>query len=201
LSPAAPEKILSYWFSEPEESASYLRSRGRIWFGGGQSLDQEIKAKFGPSVEAAGRGELESWRDEPGSCLALILLLDQFPLNIFRNEARGYELSERSIPVALAALDQGFHEAMHPVQKSFFYLPLEHAEDLALQERCVGLFRALESQCRGGFWAEWAAGSLEWAERHLRVVKDFGRFPHRNEALGRASTPEEIAFLQKGRPF
>jgi uncharacterized protein (DUF924 family) len=198
---ASPDEILSYWFRQPEETAEYLKSRGRLWFGGGESLDQEIEAKFGLTVEAAGRGELAGWRDEPDSCLALVLLLDQFPLNIFRNEARGYELSERAIPVALTALDRGLHAAMHPVKKCFFYLPLEHAEDLALQERSVSLFRELEDECRGGFWAEWAAGSREWAERHLRVVEEFGRFPHRNEALGRASTPAEIAFLKKGQPF
>jgi uncharacterized protein (DUF924 family) len=197
----SPSEILSYWFGQPAETAAYLKSRGQLWFGGGEALDREIERKFGAAVEAAGKGELAGWRRNPESCLALIILLDQFALNIFRDQARGYELSESAIPVAVAALDAGFHEKLHPLQKSFFYLPLEHAEDLTLQERCVSLFRELEEECRGTFWADWATSGREWADRHLKVVKDFGRFPHRNKALGRASTKEEISFLEKGQPF
>lgn len=197
----SPEEILSYWFGQPEETAAYLKSRGQLWFGGGEALDREIEARFKPAVEAAGRGDLEAWRADPEYCLALIILLDQFALNIFRDQSRGYELSESAIPVAKAALDAGFHRGLHPVKKSFFYLPLEHAEDMGLQEKCVSLFRELENECQGTFWANWASSGREWADRHLDVVKKFGRFPHRNKALGRVSTQEEIAFLEKGQPF
>lgn len=197
----APGEILSYWFGQTAETAAYLQSRGQLWFGGGEALDREIEAKFGQAVEAAGGGQLDAWRTKPDSCLALIILLDQFALNIHRNQARGYELSESAIPVAVAALDSGLHRQMHPLQKSFFYLPLEHAEDLGLQEKCVALFRELEAECLGTFWADWATSGRQWAERHLKVVKEFGRFPHRNEALGRPSTREEIEFLKKGQPF
>lgn len=198
---ASPQEILSFWFGQPAESAPYLKSRGQLWFGGGEAIDREIEARFGAAVEAAGKGELAAWKSTPESCLALILLLDQFSLNIFREQARGYELSESAIPVAVTALEAGLHEKLHPLQKSFFFLPLEHAEDLPLQERCVSLFRNLEEECRATFWADWAANSREWAERHLKVVKEFGRFPHRNAALGRLSTPQEIEFLKRGQPF
>lgn len=197
----SPDEILTYWFGHPEENGAYLKSRGQLWFGGGEHIDREIEAKFGQAVEAAGNGELNAWRSSPRSSLALILLLDQFPLNIFRDQARGYELSESAIPVAIEALDANFHKGLHPLEKSFFYLPLEHAEDLNLQDRCVSLYRNLEEECRGGFWADWAMSGREWAERHLKVVKEFGRFPHRNQALGRTSTPAEIEFLKKGQPF
>lgn len=194
-------EILSYWFATPEESQAYLKSRGQLWFGGTKDIDQEIRSKFGEAVELAGDGRLDSWQQAAESCLALILLLDQFALNIFRNQARGYNLSDQAVPIALKALDSGFHQNMHPVQKCFFYLPLEHAEDLLLQERSVSLFRELEAETRGTFWAAWASDSREWADRHLKVVKEFGRFPHRNAALGRPSTPTEIEFLKKGVPF
>lgn len=198
---ASPNEILSYWFGQPEETPAFLKSRGRLWFGGGDALDREIEAKFGSAVRAAADGQLNSWRANPDSCLALIILLDQFALNIFRNQSRGYELSERAIPLAITAIDAGFHFSLHPLQKSFFYLPLEHAEDMSLQEKSVSLFRELENECRGTFWAEWATSGREWADRHLKVVKEFGRFPHRNQALGRESTQVEIAFLKKGQPF
>ena len=164
-------------------------------------MDAEIREKFLASVEAAAAGSLHDWNKNPDSALALILLLDQFSLNIFREGAKGYILSDRALPLALECLDRGYHLNTHPVKKSFFYLPLEHAEDLELQRRAVELFRSLEIECKKTFWESWANEAREFADRHLRVVERFGRFPHRNAALGRTSTPEEIEFLKAGIPF
>lgn len=195
------KSILDFWFGKIQESESYLKQRGMLWFGASLETDKKIAALFENEVKLAAAYELSEWENTPQSCLALLLLLDQFPLNIYRNQAKGYLLSEQSIPIARAAIDQEFDRALHPLMKNFFYLPLEHAEDLALQAQAVALFTNLKQECEGTFWQNWAIDSLRWAVRHQTVVEKFGRFPHRNEALGRPSTQAEIEFLKGGVPF
>lgn len=192
------EEVLQYWFGSIEETPAYLKERGKLWYGGGPALDEEIRNKFEPLVEQAAAGQLAAWEAWPDSCLALLILLDQFPLNIYRNQARGYELGDLAIPVALRALEKGYHREVHSVQATFFFLPLEHSESMAHQERAVALFTSLEKNAESDFWGDWAKGGRQYAERHRVVIEKFGRFPHRNEALGRASTPEEKEYLAKG---
>ena len=126
----------------------------------------------------------------PGTAglLAQTLVLDQFPRNLFRGQARAFAGDAQARAIALQLIDSGAHLALHPLQRWFVYLPLEHAEDLALQERSVALFSALAADAG-------MADALDYAERHRDVIHRFGRFPHRNAALGRASTAEELAYL------
>lgn len=198
---AKAKEALDYWFGDLDHTPAYFGERSRLWFMGGKKVDEEIRKRFGAEVELAGTGNLDAWRETPRGSLALVVLLDQFALNVHRNEAKGYLLSEMAIPIAKEILAKGWEFALTPAEKTFVYMPLEHSEDMADQELCVAKFRKMVEQAPGEL-KEILQGSLDYAERHMRVVKRFGRFPHRNEALKRKSSPEEIAFLASSEaPF
>jgi uncharacterized protein (DUF924 family) len=185
----APTEVHSFWFGFPPGA-----SRPE-WFRKDAAFDERIRARFGALHEAASRLELEKWRSEADTMLALVVVLDQFSRNLYRGEARAFAQDAHARECANQALARGDDVALLPVQRQFLYLPLEHSEDLADQERCVELMRSLEAY-------EPTKGLTEWAEKHRVIIARFGRFPHRNAALGRASTPEEIEFLrQPGSSF
>lgn len=187
-------RVLEYWFGGLDHTPAWFGERMRLWFMGGPKVDAEIRDRFEMLVERAECGELGAWLEAPREALALLVLLDQFALNIYRNEARGYRCSEAAIRPAKAILARGWEAVLSPAERIFLYMPLEHSESLADQELCLERFRALAVKVPPEL-AEVMKGSLDYAERHLRVVKRFGRFPHRNEALGRVSTEAEKAFL------
>lgn len=186
--------VLTYWFGGLEHTPAWFGARMKLWFMGGRKVDDEIRARFLALVDKAEAGELDAWRATPKEALALVVLLDQFALNVHRNEARGYRCSEAAIPVAKEILARGWEAVLTPAERIFTYMPLEHSEELADQELCLERFEALAREAPKEL-AGVMEGSLDYARRHLRVVERFGRFPHRNEALGRESTPEEKAFL------
>ncbi len=197
------EQVLSYWFgSAPagEPPASELMKR---WFGGGPDVDREIRERFGADVEQARRGELDGWAETPRGRLALILLLDQFSRNLYRGSGEAFARDAQGLKLALEGLDRGDDAALSSVEQVFFVLPLEHAEDLAVQERMVAYseawLRSLPASMRG-----MGQGVFDYARQHRDVIARFGRFPTRNQALGRASTPEEEAHVRDakaaGRP-
>jgi uncharacterized protein (DUF924 family) len=175
---------LGFWFGEKPGA------QRAEWFRKDAAFDALIRSRFGALHEAASRRELESWREAPLSMLALVVVLDQFSRNLFRGDPRAFAQDAYALECANQALARGDEAALLPVQRQFLYLPLEHSEDLADQERCVELMRTLEA------FPE-TKGLAEWAEKHRAIVARFGRFPHRNTALGRASTPEEIEFLKQ----
>ncbi len=193
LPPRAAE-ILLYWFGKEEPSAAYFQERNRFWFMGGEQVDSEIREKFGTDVELAASGKLSAWEEEPRGALALIVLLDQFALNVHRGEATGYLYSELSLPLAREAIRKGWQEGLGMAERVFLFMPLEHSESLLHQEESVRHFRALAEKSPAAL-APVMAGFLDFAVRHQEVVKRYGRFPHRNEALGRESSAEELAFL------
>ena len=174
--------VLGFWFGSPPGP-----SRPE-WFRKDAAFDAQIRERFGELHEAASRRELESWRGAPESMLALVVVLDQFSRNLHRGDPRAFAQDAHARECANEALARGDERVLLPVQRQFLYLPLEHSEDLADQERCVELMRTLEQ------FPE-TRGLTQWAEKHRVIIARFGRFPHRNTALGRASTPEEIAFL------
>jgi uncharacterized protein (DUF924 family) len=177
-----PAAVLAFWFAPGNEVR---------WFGADPGFDAEIARRFTASVEAARRRELDGWAATPDGALALCLLLDQFPRNIWRGTPRAYSCDDEARRVAADAIAAGHDRAVPPERRPFFYLPYEHSEDLADQERCVALMRGLNDR-----------EQLLWAERHHAVIARFGRFPHRNIILGRMSSPEELAFLgQPGSAF
>jgi uncharacterized protein (DUF924 family) len=173
----------------------WLRRDRKQWFEKSPALDEEIRARFLPLYEIASNNDLESWKRAPDSCLALVILLDQFPRNMFRGSAKAFGADSLARDAARVILDNGWDKAMTPDERMFAYLPFEHSESLADQERCLALMKEI------ALFPE-AADLPKWAEAHLAIIRRFGRFPHRNAALGRATTPEEVEFLkQPGSAF
>jgi uncharacterized protein (DUF924 family) len=175
--PMRPSEIIDFWFAEPSKAR---------WFESTPEFDREIEARFRWLYEDATAGELAGWRDSADGCLGLCLLLDQFPRNMFRGDARAFATDAMALDVASHALARGFDQALSPERRLFLYLPFEHSEDLAHQNRCVALIKALDDP-----------KLLDYAVRHQQIVERFGRFPHRNRILGRVTTPEEAAFLEQ----
>ena len=184
-----PADVLEFWFGAPG-SAEHGSLR-KCWFEKDPAFDAEIRRRFLALVDEAAAGRLDDWADRPEGLLALIVLLDQFPRNLFRDAPRAFATDAQALALAQQALAQGVDALLMPVARAFIYLPFEHSEDLAMQDRAVALFAALAQH------GEAFASYLDYAERHRDVIRRFGRFPHRNAILGRASTPEEIAFLAR----
>ena len=192
----APEAVLDFWFGPLDADGLPSSAAVARWFGGGEAFDEEIRERFGGLVEQALSGGLEAWADAPRELLALVIALDQFPRNLFRGAARAFAGDERALALARDAVDAGWARHLLPAERNLLYLPFEHAEGLAEQERCCALYRELLADCPPAARARFA-GSLEYAERHRATIRRFGRFPARNAALGRTSTPEEAAFLSE----
>jgi uncharacterized protein (DUF924 family) len=181
------QTVLDYWFGDGSDAA---RRQRELWFAGSAEVDADVRERFLPEVTRAERGEFDHWRETPRACLALIILLDQFPVMMFRGEARGYRDGDLALPVARHLVEHGFDQGYTQSEKLFAYLPFEHSEDLADQEKALELFGKVRD-------LPGMAMAYDYAVKHWEVVKRFGRFPHRNEAFGRISTPEEIEFLKE----
>jgi len=181
-------EVLDFWFGAPGS-----RERGRprkAWFRKSEPFDAEIRRRFLITWERAARGEFERWQATPLASLALVVTLDQFPRNMFRGTARAFASDSLALAVARETIAREFDRLLSPVERSFVYLPFEHAEDLAAQRRSLALFHALDGE------------QVEYARRHYEIIARYGRFPHRNAILGRPSTAEEIEFLkQPGSSF
>jgi uncharacterized protein (DUF924 family) len=181
-----PEEILEFWFGKPGEEG-YAEPRP-VWFAADEAFDAAVRERFAADFAAAAAGELAAWEETPEGSLALLLLLDQCSNNLFRGEAGAFATDAMARQVARNVLAKGFDQHFPEVLRWFCYLPFEHSEDAADQELSVALFRRLEP-------TEVNQAALDYAIRHKRVIDRFGRFPNRNAAMGRESTPEERAFL------
>jgi uncharacterized protein (DUF924 family) len=181
-------EVLEFWFGAPSDP-----DRGRTrtrWFTKDAAFDAEIARRFGELVAEARAGGLSGWVAEPQSALALLIVCDQFPRNLFRDRPEAFSLDVRALALAREMVAQGWDQRLLPIERTFVYLPLEHSESLDDQRESVRLFEALRDDPDAG-------GGLEWAVKHLQVIERFGRFPHRNAILGRESTPEELEFLRQ----
>ncbi len=170
-------EVLDFWWTAGRPN----------WFNGGESFDQEIRANFEADVEAANLGDYDGWTATPHGTLALLLLLDQFPRNIYRGSPKAYASDHKAVKIALESLKRNFHTAFPISYRMFFFLPFEHSEEMDMQDLSVDLFRGLGDQ-----------DTYHYALIHMDVIRRFGRFPHRNETLGRTSTREEATFLASG---
>ena len=181
--------VIDFWCGIP---GSPERDTFReIWFRAATpEFDAEIRDRFLALQERAVAGDFAPVMDSADGCFALLILFDQFPRNMFRGQPRAFATDEKARAVAKHAIAKGFDKDVSSVYRVFFYLPFEHSEDLADQERCVELMRSLGDQ-----------RALDFAQDHLDVIKRFGRFPHRNGALGRISTPDEIEYLKDGKSW
>lgn len=192
-----PDTIRQYWFGTAlEDAAVTARERARLWWSKSVEVDDEIRRRFESCVIKAGSGELNPWASNPQDRLALILLTDQFPRSIYRNSAKAFAFDRQALSLSDDGIDAGFDVALHPLERVFFYLPLEHSESLADQQRSVSLFQKLLDEV-GPDLRPTFAEYLDFAVRHRDIIARFGRFPHRNEAIGRISTPEELSFLRQ----
>ena len=180
MSPDLKEELLGFWFevSGPER-----------WFAKSDEFDRTIRERFLADCEAAARGDYDDWRKSGAGCVALCLLLDQFPRNLFRDDARAFATDAKALAIARHAVDTGrdLEEDVSRDMRKFLYLPFEHSEDLDDQRTCMKLM---------GERLDPVGEDLDWAHKHFVIIERFGRFPHRNEALGRESTPEELEFLK-----
>ena len=173
------------------EMVAFWRDAGAgKWFNGGAEFDAECRERFLEAHFTAARREFAGWMDDAEGALALVLLLDQIPRNVFRGSAHAFATDGLAREIARNALDAGFDMRIDVPMRIFFYMPFEHSEDMADQDRAVALFTAMGN-----------AGYLDYARRHRDVIARFGRFPHRNAALGRTSTPQEQAWLEAGGGF
>ncbi|HEY9880261.1 MAG TPA: DUF924 family protein [Leptolyngbyaceae cyanobacterium] len=182
--------ILNFWFGNPAVAGSEYGQQRQVWFKKDPAFDATIRSLFLSDYEQAAAGHLISWQTQPRSCLALIVLLDQFPRNLFRGSPRSFATDAQALATARHAVQQGFDQKLLPVERIFVYLPFEHSENLADQHTSVSLAQALVKQNPE------LENILEYSIRHRDVIKRFGRFPHRNTVLGRETTPEEAAFLE-----
>ncbi|MBL8305860.1 MAG: DUF924 domain-containing protein [Rubrivivax sp.] len=186
MSAARPLDVLAFWFGEPATEAPR-----DAWFRKDAGFDADVRTRFGATLEAALAGGLRDWDATPPTALARIVVLDQFTRNAFRDTPRAFAGDALALAAAQALVARGDDRSLGPWQRLFVYLPFEHAEDLAMQQSALELFAAL------GRAHPATADLLTWARKHHDVVARFGRFPHRNAILGRASTAEEEAFLRE----
>jgi uncharacterized protein (DUF924 family) len=174
---ANPNDILHFW-----RQAGPPR-----WFKKDRAFDEAIRLKFEPVHHAAARGEYDAWAETAEGALALLILLDQFPRNLYRNSAHAFATDPKARAIAQRAVEQAFHKAVEPELAGFFVLPFEHSEDLAEQDFGLAVAEALGDD-----------EVTKWCRIHREIIARFGRFPHRNPALGRETTPDEQAFLDEG---
>ena len=191
--PRAAEEVLAFWFA-PDAPASSEDGAGafptrRHWFHKDPAFDATIRERFGALMAQAVAGGLGEWCDTPRGALARVILLDQFTRNAFRDTPDAFAGDARALATASDAIARGHDRALAPVERWFLYMPFQHSESVDEQRRSVDLFRALARDTG-------LTEPVDWAERHAEVVRLFGRFPHRNAILGRASSPEEIEFLR-----
>jgi len=180
------QAVLQFWFGDASPTVSRPE-----WFRKSDAFDREIAQRFGPLIEQALRGELSAWGDGVETALAQVIVLDQFTRNVFRNTPRAFAGDPQALSAVRTMLARGEDAALPPWQRFFIYMPLEHAEDLATQDESVRRFTQLAAA------APDTQDLLDYAQRHRDVIARFGRFPHRNAILGRASTPDEIEFLKQ----
>ncbi|HSG66574.1 MAG TPA: DUF924 family protein [Gammaproteobacteria bacterium] len=197
---AQPEAILAYWFGEPAQHEAEVDAHMRRWFGGGAGEDASLAERFGAAVAAASTGELDSWAVSARGRLALILLLDQFPRNLHRGTRLAFAQDAKALALTLTGIESGLDRMLTPLERMFFYMPMQHAESLEIQERGVLEFARLADTLPTSYLRNVLAGSADYAKQHRDIIARFGRFPHRNEALGRQSTPAEAAYLAQGAP-
>lgn len=186
--PSEPGEILDFWFGqEGEPGCGEFRNE---WFQKDEKFDRKIRERFLEDYERAAQGEYDGWREAPESCLALAILLDQFPRNLFRGDPQTHATDDKALDVSRDALQNGLDKELPPFQRHFIYMPFMHSEKVEDQWRSVALFQGLAAEENG-------TDVTEFAEGHRDIVEQFGRFPHRNEILGRETTLEEAEFLEQ----
>lgn len=188
------QRIFDFWFSDSELDSPQLDSRMDRWFGTSDELDEQIRQKFGELIELATTDQLDGWTETPRGRLALIILLDQFRRSVYRGTAQAFTHDKKALKIAIEGTMAGDHKQLNSVERMFFFMPLQHAESLKIQEKSVGIYRALAETVPGTLHETFLTAA-QFAELHRDIVAEFGRFPHRNAVLGRPNSSEETAYL------
>ena len=199
MNATTPKDVTTFWFRDATRSPEALERRGAVWFGGGPAFDRECATRFAASLEDAARGALDDWTGTPQGRLALVILLDQMPRNIHRGSPAAFAHDVQAAAHCIAGIESGQDRSLHPVERVFLYMPLQHAEDLGLQRRSVERFESLAAEVDDA-WRDRFTENAHYARLHRDIVERFGRFPHRNRVLGRESTEEELSYLADGAP-
>ena len=191
------EAILEFWFGRAAEDPVQAAARETFWFEPSSETDARIRERFGPAVEAAAQGQLDSWLQAPRSALALVLLLDQFPRNMWRGTARAFGHDGQALRAARDAVARGHLDELRPLERAFLVLPFQHSESIEDQREAVRWSSEI-ARVAAPEWRPLLEHYLDFARQHLALIQRFGRFPHRNQVLGRVPTPEEEAYLREG---
>ena len=193
------DEILMFWFEEKESSAPQIDARMDIWFGDDPNFDAQIKKEFSDDVTRASAGELDHWAREPRGRLALILLLDQFRRNIYRNKPEAFKKDKAALKLCIEGASAKMDQQLSAIQKVFFYMPLQHSESLKVQKKSCEIYRHLANSV-SPTQKETFNTVAHFAELHADIIEQYGRFPHRNKILGRKNTPEEDEYLAADAP-
>lgn len=194
------DAVLTFWFKEKELTAPQIDGRMDVWFGENPEFDEEVARLFAADVELASDGKLDHWAKQPLGRLALIILLDQFRRNIYRNKAEAYALDKSALKFCVEGAMEKKDKGLTPIQRAFFYMPLQHAESQKVQEKSRQIYCKL-AEAVSTTYKETFETIAQFAELHADIVKTFGRFPHRNEILDRANTQEEEEYLSGDDAF
>jgi uncharacterized protein (DUF924 family) len=191
-------RILSFWFGNLNDGEVPPEELSRMWWAKELRTDEYIRQNFETDLIDASEGGLREWEKTPLGTLALIILLDQFSRNIYRDTPRAFSQDTLALEIAMSGIEKGFDKGLHPVMKVFFYMPFMHSENPEMQKKSLSLFMALERDFTSPpALARVLSTNRDYAERHYTTITRFGRYPHRNRILGRKSTPEEIEFLKE----
>ena len=194
--------VRDFWFGRAALTTAALKHRMLFWFGGadselGRRRDQHIRVRFAELLERAAGGNLSGWADGPRRRLSLIIVLDQFPRNMFRGSPRAFAYDEQALALTLSGMQSAADAALNVFERIFFYMPMQHAENREVQDESVAAYRRLRAEVPEEL-RDFFGSALRSAENHRSLIERFGRFPHRNRILGRADTPEEEQWLHKG---
>lgn len=192
-------RVLDFWFQPGTMDQPTIDSRMDRWFTADAVTDAVLRNEFGPLVEQASKGQLDAWVATPEGRLALILMLDQFRRSIFRGTPKAFSRDPHALKLCVEGAMKGDYKTLNPFQQAFYFMPLQHAESLKIQERSVKIYEGLVAGVSDTLKATFATFA-QFAELHHDIVESFGRFPHRNKTLGRANTAEEQEYLGAGAP-
>ena len=191
-----PENVLAFWFGLPGSAAEIAGRQRKLWFGKTPENDLAVTERFAATLRAAAAGKLDHWANTSRGRLALVIVLDQFPHHIHRDQPQAFATDSQALALSLDALAAAEDRQLAPIERVFLYLPLEHAESIDMQDQSVSLYEKLAREA-GADERALFDDFLDYARKHRDVVVRFGRFPHRNEILGRPSTPDELEFLKQ----
>jgi uncharacterized protein (DUF924 family) len=199
MSNADIQRVLEFWFEGTGMDSPRVDSRMDRWFGVDDGLDRQIQREFGDLVQLASEQKLMDWADTPDGRLALIILIDQFRRNIYRNTAEAFTMDPLALKLCIDGTVNGAHKKLSAMQRLFFFMPLQHSESVPVQQKSVGIFQALADDATDTL-RETFLTTAQFAELHHDIVVEFGRFPHRNNILGRQNTEAETAYLASETP-